>query len=211
MVQKKNMMNYIEYEYKPFSKTQCLVRLILIWILGVLMCMIGKDRLLWLVISLMINISISTIFGILIVKYSKAKISRFLCDGLTCLSVSIILAFIAYRVFVLQSEYNWIVAVIFLGILFMCIFVFTLIVHIKVKAGMFNEPSKNKRNVVWPYIGASIGVFFARVFLQDMSMEGAVLAICILLLSLMVGLGSANLLRAIYLKQISESPEIGSV
>ena len=111
MVKRESIISFMNYNYTPFSIKQCLIRIVLVWVLSALCC-IGEFS--WLIIYIIIffDIAISAVFGTL-----SKKISRYLCDGLFCLYVSIILNQAAYRVLTLLVDVNWSLSLIFLALL----------------------------------------------------------------------------------------------
>ncbi len=209
MVNKQNIMSFLDYNYTPFRIKQCIIRLIVIWILSIALCFIGTFSLLLVCLISFFNIAISTVFCILIIKFRKAKISRFLCDGLTFLYIAIILNMASYRIISLQISDNWILALIFLVLLFLCICFFILIVYFNIKSDKYNVKSIIKKSLSFPLLGGVCGIVVAKLFLQNISQNSAVLIFSIntLLLSFIVSIGSLALLKAFLIRYIKKADD----
>lgn len=209
MVNKQNIMSFLDYNYTPFRIKQCIIRLIVIWILSIALCFIGTFSLLLVCLISFFNIAISTVFCILIIKFRKAKISRFLCDGLTSLYIAIILNMASYRIISLQINDNWILALIFLVLLFLCICFFILIVYFNIKSDKYNVKSIIKKSLSFPLLGGVCGIVVAKLFLQNISQNTAVLILSIntLLLSFIVSIGSLALLKAFLIRYIKKADD----
>lgn len=209
MVNKQNIMSFLDYNYTPFRIKQCIIRLIVIWILSIALCFIGTFSLLLVCLISFFNIAISTVFCILIIKFRKAKISRFLCDGLTFLYIAIILNMASYRIISLQINDNWILALIFLVLLFICICFFILIVYFNIKSDKYNAKSIIKKSLSFPLAGSVCGIVVAKLFLQNISQNSAVLILLIntLLLSFIVSIGSLALLKAFLIRYIKKADD----
>ncbi len=206
MVNRGNIFSFLNYNYTPFSRKQCLIRILLIWILS-LLCLIGKFSLILMCILLFFNIVISTVFSVLIIRFSNTKISRYLCDGLFCLYIAIILNISSYKALTLIITINWILSLIFLALLILCVCVFLVLVFYYIKSDKYNIQSKTKKSLIFPFLGAGIGLISAKFFLKDIASDNAVflVSMILLLLSFIISIGSLNLLKAfliIYLKKL---------
>lgn len=206
MVNTNNIISFLNFNYTPFSKKQCIVRLIVIWTLSSLCC-IGKFSFLMICVSLIFNIAISTIFCILMVKHQKAKISRYLCDGLTYLYISIILNIASYNFLTLEINESWILSIIFLILLFLCICSFLLLVYFNIKSDKYTIESNIKKSFFSPLIGSVCGIAFTKLFLQNVSMDISILIVSmiLLILSFALSIGSLNLLKALFIVYLKKS------
>ncbi len=204
MVNMKNIISFLDFNYTPFSRKQCIKRLFVIWILSIVLCFIGKFYIILACLITFLNIVISIVFCTLIIKFQKAKISRFLCDGLTFLYIAIILNITSYRIITLQINDNWFLAVVLLFLLFLCICFFILIVYFNIKSDKYNVKSTSKKLISFPLVGGVCGIAVAKLFLQNISQNSAVLILFIstLLLSFIVSIGSLSLVKAFLLKYL---------
>lgn len=206
MVKRESIISFMNYNYTPFSIKQCLIRIVLVWVLSALCC-IGEFS--WLIIYIIIffDIAISAVFGTLMIKFSSKKISRYLCDGLFCLYVSIILNQAAYRVLTLLVDVNWSLSLIFLALLILCVCTFLILVFYNIKCDKYNIQSSAKKSFLFSFVGSGCGLLFAKLFLQDISNNHAILlvSILLLLLSFITSIGSLNLLKIFLLKYINKT------
>ena len=72
-----NINSFINYNYIPFDKKQCVKRLILLWILSVVVPLIGKLTVLWGITIALADVLIAVLFLILIIKFSQKKSADF--------------------------------------------------------------------------------------------------------------------------------------
>lgn len=206
MVNVENIWFFINYNYEPFSKKQCIKRLAFIWFFSLLMCLIGA-RLEILEAGIVIaNIGISSFFLVLVFKYSTLKISRFLCDGVTYFYIAIILNLASYRFLTLEIKKNIVLLLILLLLLFIDIGIFMLIVYKNIKLNKYSLQEKGGKLISLPFLMGTGGFFVAKSFLQDASQESITILIStiLLLLSCMVGIGSLNLLKAVLMIKIQK-------
>ena len=47
MVNKKNILAFLNYNYMPFSKTQCIKRALMVWAAGAALCLVNQPLKLW--------------------------------------------------------------------------------------------------------------------------------------------------------------------
>lgn len=199
MVNDRRVKEFLDYNYMPFNRIQCIKRLFIVWIMSTILCFIGKPLALWIVSVVLFNISLSVLFAVLIFKYSISPISRYLCDGTFFLYISVILNLSSYRVIVLLSSSNYMLAILLMVLLIICILLFTLIAISSIKNGKYSTTKNRSKHSFWPYVGAACGVFIAPFILQRQSQNEVLLLIsyCLLILSFLTSIASVNLLKAL--------------
>lgn len=202
MVNNQQISEFINYNYTPFNKIQCIKRLFIIWITGAILSFLGKKIVLWLLLLGMVDLFISIMFITLIVRYSQFQIARYTCDGVFYLYMAVALNLAAYRVIAMQSGSNWWLAVILMSLLILCMSIFVYIVFFNIKSGSYSEKHISKRTVSLPCLGGIIGVFVARFLLPEQSQQEALtlLSYILLITSFIMCIPSINLLKVLLYK-----------
>ena len=177
---------YLDYKYVPFSKAQCVRRIFVVLLSGAGLCLIRERSLLWAVPVGLLSLLITAAFIVLMVRFSSLRISRYLCDGIFGLYIAVIMNLGAYRCTALQA------------LLLIWAAAFAAITVSWIRAGKFSSSDPSKPNFWLPGLFVFAGMGLARVFLQGQSQQTviAVIAGCLLILSLMMGMISSQLLRA---------------
>lgn len=199
MVNNKSVKEFIDFAFVPFSKSQCIKRLLCIWLFSAVLCFIGGYSKKWMVLLCAANIVTSVLFIMLITKLASDRISRYLCDGIFYLHTAIIFNMASYRVITLLIKPNWILLLILLILLVACVAIFLLVTLQNIKSGKFSGINGGKK-VVWiPLLGSVCGIVSANLFLRGQSQQVAltVVAIVLLFLSFILCIPSINLLRAV--------------
>ena len=206
MVNNKNIEAFINYNYIPFSKSQCLKRLIFIWAISILLCFIGYFNILWIIFLVIFNLVISVLFLTIIIKFSSSKNSRFLCDGFFWLYTSMLINLVSYRLMTLLIGENPLLLIILLLLLLVCIFIFSLVVLSNIKADNYNIATVNNKTSLLPFLGGLFGTLVARIFLQGQSEQAGVsiLAFALLILSFIISIPSINLLKVFLYKRVNK-------
>ena len=93
MVDRQCIDEFLDYNFIPFNKKQCIKRIFLVWIVSAIVCFIAGRYVFWIVPLGCVDILISVIFIVLSIKYSKSRISRYLVDGVFWLYMAVILNF----------------------------------------------------------------------------------------------------------------------
>lgn len=205
MVNKDNIISFLNYNYTAFSIKQCAFRIFWVWILSVL-CFIVQVPIALKCSVLLFDFVISSIFIVLIAKFSKNKVSRYLCDGLFCLYIAIILNIASSGFLSLFININGILYLIFLLLLVLCVCIFSVLVFYNIKSNKYSMNNSVKILMIFPLLGSTGGFIFAKIFLQNIDKQNAVLILSMILLflSLIISIGSLNLLKVfllIYLKK----------
>ena len=199
-----NIDLFINYNYVPFKKSQCVKRLLLIIILSAPLCFIGNHKTSWVVFTIVFDFVLCCVFITLIAKFSKLKISRFWCDGLFGLYISIILNITSYRIVTLTIGENRLLFILFLFLMFFCIFVYQIVFISKIKANNYSIKSKSKKLSLFSFMGGLFGILTAKVLLAGQSQETIMsfLAFLLLLLSLIFSIvASVSFLKVLLCKK----------
>lgn len=204
MMKQDNILSFVNFNYIPFSRKQCIIRLFVTWLLSGL-CLVGSGKLISLFFVAFFDLLIGVVFGVLIVRFPKEKISRFICDGLTFLYASIILNIFSYKLIAWNFGDNIALMLIFALLLLMCILLSVWLVLRNIKADKYKTNKVSKGIFAFSMLGAVSGWIFAKCALRDISQSDAVLLVSVLLLflSLLLSIGSMSLLKAYFLKYLS--------
>ena len=200
MISRDNISSFVDYNFKPFCKVQALKRILLIWILSLPMCFLGNNSIGWILIVTSIDIAITVFFAKLIRNFSRLKTSRFLCDGITYLYISIILNLTSYRILTFNVAGLWYLAFLFVFLLCMSIIILVGLVYKYIKEGKYNSDSTGKVSAV-PFFAGFSGMLFARIFLNDVETPFVAMSVCLLFLSFFTGICCLGLLKAIFVKK----------
>lgn len=189
---------YLDYNYIPFKKTQCVGRIFIVLLSGAGLCLIRERSLLWAVPVGLLSLLITAAFIVLMVRFSRLRISRYLCDGAFGLYIAVIMNLGAYRCTALQAGSSVLRLIAMLGLLLIWAVAFAAITISWIRAGKFSNADPSKPNFWLPGLFVFAGMGLARVFLQGRSQQTvfAVITGGLLILSLIMGMISSNLLKA---------------
>lgn len=178
---------YLDYNYIPFKKTQCVGRIFIVLLSGAGLCLIRERSLL-----------ITAAFIVLMVRFSRLRISRYLCDGIFGLYIAVIMNLGAYRCTALQAGSSVLRLIAMLGLLLIWAAAFAAITVSWIRAGKFSSSDPSKPNFWLPGLFVFAGMRLARVFLQGRSQQTvfAVITVGLLVLSLVMGMTGSFLLKA---------------
>lgn len=189
---------YLDYNYIPFKKMQCVGRIFIVLLSGAGLCLIRERSLLWAVPVGLLSLLITAAFIVLMVRFSRLRISRYLCDGIFGLYIAVIMNLGAYRCTALQAGSSVLRLIAMLGLLLIWAAAFAAITISWIRAGKFSSSDPSKPNFWLPGLFVFAGMGLARVFLQGRSQQTvfAVITGGLLILSLIMGMISSNLLKA---------------
>ena len=173
-----------------------------------ILCLLGEEFMLWVVPIGILTLLFSSLFIVLLVKYSQSQISRYLCDGVFCLYISIILNLASYRVMTLHSDSSCGLAILLMSLLVACIIISLFVVFFNIKSGKYSEAAPSKGIASLPFLGSAIGILVSRLLLQGQTQQEALslLACVLLILSFIMSIPSLNLLKALFYKQYKDEP-----
>lgn len=189
---------YLDYNYIPFKKTQCVGRIFIVLLSGAGLCLIRERSLLWAVPVGLLSLLITAAFIVLMVRFSRLRISRYLCDGIFGLYIAVIMNLGAYRCTALQAGSSVLRLIAMMGLLLIWAAAFAAITVSWIRAGKFSNTNPSKPNFWLPGLFVFAGMGLARVFLQSRSQQTvfAVITVGLLILSLVMGMTGSFLLKA---------------
>jgi len=203
---------YVDYGYIPFSRSQCIKRLIFIWALSFGLCFIGKISVVLLSAVTIINIIVSIFLSNLMIKYSSLKTSRFLFDGITLTYFSIIFILLAYRLLSLLKKESVVLLLIMFAILLLSMGISWLTVYTNIKKDKYTKLQKTNNGCVAPFLFGTLGYLSMMLMTQnvdtgakDNTFAFTVLASVSLLLSVCFSVGSLNFIKFILYKNIEKT------
>lgn len=189
---------YLDYNYIPFKKTQCVGRIFIVLLSGAGLCLIRERSLLWAVPVGLLSLLITAAFIVLMVRFSRLRISRYLCDGIFGIYIAVIMNLGAYRCTALQAGSSVLRLIAMMGLLLIWAAAFAAITVSWIRAGKFSNTNPSKPNFWLPGLCGVVGTGLARVFLQGRSQQTvfAVITGGLLILSLVMGMTGSFLLKA---------------
>ena len=189
---------YLDYNYIPFKKTQCVGRIFIVLLSGAGLCLIRERSLLWAVPVGLLSLLITAAFIVLMVRFSRLRISRYRCDGIFGIYIAVIMNLGAYRCTALQAGSSVLRLIAMMGLLLIWAAAFAAITVSWIRAGKFSNTNPSKPNFWLPGLCGVVGMGLARVFLQGRSQQTvfAVITGGLLILSLVMGMTGSFLLKA---------------
>lgn len=155
---------FLKFNYIPFSKTQCIKRLVLAWAAGAVLCFLGGLAAPWILTAAAVCLLISALFVALTVKYSQSQMSRYLCDGVFWLYISVILNLASYCVTALITGSNWVLLALQVTVLAAFILAFVPVVVSNIKHSKYTETAAPPKTALLPYLAAALGMGAAKIF-----------------------------------------------
>lgn len=194
----KDVAAFLDYGYVPFRKAQCVGRIFIVLLSGTGLCLIRERSLLWAVPVGLLSLLITAAFIVLMVQFSRLRISRYLCDGIFGLYIAVIMNLGAYLCTALQAGSSVLRLIAMLGLLLIWAAAFAAITVSWIRAGKFSSSDPSKPNFWLPGLFVFAGMGLARVFLQGRSQQTvfAVITVGLLVLSLVMGVTGSFLLKA---------------
>lgn len=201
MLEEEKITDFINFNYVPFSKRNFINRLVFIWFMSVA-CIFFQFSIPILCVIFTVCIVLTVLFSVLMIKYSESKITRFASDGLMCLFVSVILNIIAYQILALVFGDNIIILMCFISALVISILCTFVMVIRNIKKGRYKEGKGSIIPFAFSMLFGCCGMACAKFFLKDMQQNDAIilLSVIMFLLSLLVSIGTTNLLKAFFLR-----------
>lgn len=199
-MEKQKIENFINHGYRPYSRKENIKRIIFMWLLSFVTVYIGEHKSFWLVLLCTTNIFVSFVLGFTDFKHRHSKLSRYICDATTCSYYSVLLNILSYKLLALNKSPSLQLCIILLTLLVLSTSVSLLIVFKSIKANKYSAQQSDKKAFVVPLIGSICGFCAARFLLPDLSQEAAILLVAVisLFLSLIIGIGSINFLKAFW-------------
>jgi hypothetical protein len=202
MVKSNQIEEFINYNFIPFSKRQCIKRIFFIGIASYTLCILGLLSVPWVVVTSLL-FCIPALFLLLLTKSNDLKLNRFLCDGIYHMTMSIIFNLAAYRVVAWKNGTMPALLMVFMSLLILSYVVCTLVVHLSIKHQYYRANATSRKVSLLAFGGCLLGSMVARLSLNNADQQLAVtlLSTILLLLSFVIGIGGLNLLKAwLYLR-----------
>ena len=190
---------FLKFNFIPFSKAQCIKRLIIAWAAGAALCFIGGLAAPWILAAAAGCLPISALFAALTVKHSRTQMSRYLCDGVFWLYIAVMLNLASYRVTVLIIGSDWVLLALQTAVLAVFTFAFVPVVVSNIKHDKYTKTATPPKAALLPCLAAALGMGAAKIFLPGQSQHTslAVISAALMLLSFLAAIGSVNLLKAL--------------
>ncbi len=197
---RENIRAFVFYNFIPFHKGQCIRRLILLWVLGIPLCLISPQNLPWTALFILLNLSASIILVATTMRRDLSVTSRFICDGTFWCATAMILNLTAYKIISLTCRQNFLLLFIPLVALIVCTTILLYVVYNKIKCGKYN--TEKERGIVFsPAVASASGFIVAGVFLRNMTQGELIWIVYYLLVMfslLLFSIGSVSFLKAYY-------------
>lgn len=200
---KKNIQNFIDYNYVPLSRSVCIKRILILWIFNIPFYLLDKFSFFVGIIFSIVNLFVSAVFIKIAKNKTDNKESKFLCDGIACLYYSIILNIASYIALSFNNGYNYFLLITLILSLAVCIAVFVLLIFKFIKDDKYNKNSGVGKYALIPFCGGLFGISLGRLFFSgnDNTQAGIiVIAMCLLFISYMLSIGSLNFVKLYFLK-----------
>ena len=195
-----NLQHFLDHQYTPFSKRQCIQRMIVIWLLSLVPVFVGTHSAAWALVLAVLNLIISVLFVFLMVRDPQSRLQRYLCDGVAFLHLAVLLMLSAYRTITFKNGDNWILLLLLAAVLAADILFFFFLTLRNIVTDKYRPDNAKSGSAVAPYVFGAAGFMAAGWILHGQGQEAAltILAICFMALSLIMGIGSLNLMKAYY-------------
>lgn len=207
-----NLLNFINFKYAPFSKSQCIKRIVLLWILNIpfyFICRIdGFDKFSFYIgiAFTSINLIVLFVFVYLICKKSNTKEARFLCDGITYLYYSVLLNMLAFILLSYNKKYSFLLILFLIAVLLSSVAMFMIIVYKSIKRDDYAEGNTAAGKYTFiPFSSGILGTIFARILfnnVDDTQIGIYVIGLCSLFFSCIMSIGSISFVRLFVLKKL---------
>ena len=195
-----NLQHFLDHQYIPFSKKQCIQRILLIWLLSLVPVFVGTHSAAWALVLAALNLIISVLFVFLMARDPQSRLQRYLCDGVTFLHLAVLLMLSAYRTITFKNGDNWILLLLLAAVLAADILFFFFLTLRNIADDKYRPDNDKFGSAVAPYVFGTAGFMASGWILHGQGQEAAltILAVCFMILSLMMGIGSLNLMKAYY-------------
>lgn len=202
---KDNWFNFVYYNYMPFSKSQCIKRLILLWFFNIPFYLLKYFRFIGISFTI-INIIISVIFVYFIFKQSNTEEARFLCDGITTSYYAILLNAVAYILLDYNQNHGFPLMIGLIAFLLITTFVFLLLAYKCIKNDKFAQSNTTTgKYTIVPFGSGVLGILFARILLSNVENTQVgiiVLGLCFLFFSCVASIGTISFVKLSILRKI---------
>lgn len=195
--------DFVHYGYTPFSRAQCIKRLLFIWAAAWIPCVMSAHRTVASVVMLLCISAVTGLFLRLIRRHPTEKASRFLCDAVTYTYHALVCNVLSYQVLRRMAGARWPVQFVLLLILLLGIAGMALVVRRNIRCGRYSASANASVSAALPAIGGIVGFFVAKLLLPaaDDALLPFLLSAILLLFSLAIGIGSLNFVKWMFVRK----------
>lgn len=198
--------NFINYNYTPYSRGQCVKRVIWLLMSCAVCGFVGGFSIVWLCISALI---FCTAVVILINngKNNKGTMQqRFIGDGVFYLAMSLELNLLSYRTFTIGKGANMLLLLVILAILAASMAAMRKTVQRNIAKNNYAKGSSGS-TATGAILFSALGVLIAPLILAGESQDAYIMIIAsiLLLCSILLGVGTMNLMKLRYLSNKHQS------
>ena len=153
----KDVAAFLDSGDVPVRKAQCVGRIFIVLLSGAGLCLIRERSLLWAV-----PVGLLCLFGtaaciVLMVRFSRLRISLYLCDGIFGLCIAVIMNLGAYLCTVVQAGSSVLRLIAMMGLLLIWAAAFAAITVSWIRAGKFSNTNPSKPNFWLPGLCGVVG------------------------------------------------------
>lgn len=205
---KDKILGFIDYKFIPFSKKQCIKRLILIWMFNIPFYYINDFTFYIGIVFSVVNLIISIIFIYFILKASNKKESRFFCDGITTTYYAVLLNIAAFILLSHNKEYSILLFLMLLSFLLISFLLFSVMVFQCIKNDAYTgNNTGGGKFALFPFGSGLFGCLVARLLFSntnDTQIGIIVLGLCLLFLSCIASIGSMSFVKILLLRNLKK-------
>lgn len=197
------IQKYLDFHYEPLVKGKLVCRLVTVFLLTIVCCIMGGASNIWGVYLTICSVLITILFIFVWIRGAHNKKYKFLWDGITYLYLSFVLTLISYHMCIQNTDNN---LALLLGLLFIFVinilFSGVLVVH-NIQHNKYDSSNQTKVDPLIPYLFAIIGYIFIKITtsLYEVQIGMQIASISILVVSCIIGFGWTNLIRFILVRK----------
>lgn len=200
-----NIENFINYNYTPYSRGQCVKRVIWLLIACAVCGFVGGLSYIWICVSMLIFCAAAAILINNARKNKGAMQQRFIGDGVFYLSMSLALNLLTYRTFTAGKGENLLLLFVLLAMLAASMTATHRIIQKNIAKNNYAKSNAGGTSA-GIIIFSALGVLLAPFILAGQSQDAYIMIIAsvLLFLSILIGVGALNLMKVRYLKNIGK-------
>lgn len=190
---------FLNYNYKPISKKNCVENILLVWFVSIWICVLGDNKMQWAIVVGVLDIAAVVVSLFLMIKHKNTPTARHSCDCGLMFSLSFAFLLISYRLQTKESGENFLLLAFLLFLLLLCNAGVLLLTLDRIKKNKYAIQSKSSGYAWIPIAGSVLGIVFARLFLPDIQEDKVLLltAVSAIFLSCVCSVGSVALLKLV--------------
>ncbi len=165
MLNKVNINKFLDYEYKPTDRKQCISKVICIWLLNIFFYFVGTNSIYTGIFVSVMNIPISMLLLKFICKFDNIDY-KLLFNSVFNIYLSCLLILLSYKVIYAN---NIIILICCFLAFFIFIIILWIIVFLIVNSGKYRYKNTEKKKT-GSYIGALFGFLLTRFIFEDLEL-----------------------------------------